>query len=143
MKKFILILMVLFSNSIFAQASFILKIEPVKIYRNDKTLSKYLNVQLSYYHAIDDKFFYELQPGIIFADPAIHMDFLFDYKPTIFFLKAGIMVYLGFAGGGNSGTTTEFYSLPIIGTGVDLGKKILIELNYTFAYFTLGIGYRF
>jgi len=143
MKKLIIIFFILFSVSTSAQTRFMLKVEPFIKHPKDNKIYNYFNIQIAYHNKINSKFYYELQPGIIFADPALHIDFLFGYKPSFFYVKAGMMLYLGFIGGGNSGTSTEIYSLPVIGIGGELGKRFVLEFNYMVAYFTFGVGYGF
>ena len=134
----------LITDTLFAQQEYVISIQTHKYYliNSEDPLKNFFNLQFSFQDILNGNLNYEIQPGIIFADPAIHLDFLFNYKMHTTFLKGGVMTYLGFSGGGNSGTSTEVYLLPIIGLGINLGNHFDIEMNYTIVYLTLGLDYR-
>ncbi len=144
MKKLLVIICLILSfNSITAQKEYIVSFQShkYKITNDEEHLKNFFNLQYSFKDNLKGNFYYEIQPGVILNDPAFHLDLLLTYKRNTIFYKVGIITYFGFGGEAIPGTSTDKYFLPIVGIGTYLGKRFILEIDYTYAYLTLGLGY--
>ena len=138
-------MLLLFSAKVFGQLKYTLKAEPFGFYseNNKIELLHYYNLQFSLKELFENKYFYEIQTGIILNGFTPHLDFFIGGKFSIFYLKLGTQLSINISGGGSSGASVDSGFLPFIGAGIYFYKNFFFEINYLLAYSTVGIGIEF
>jgi hypothetical protein len=142
MKKLIFFIVLLIAINSDAQLIYSLKAEPFGLNNAEGKIKTFplLNFQFSIKGKTDSIFFYEVQSGIIANGPMLHLDLYLGGGNSFIYLKVGIVYLISATGGGMSGPSTDSFFLPEVSLGFFVKRNIFIEVNYLFAYTSIGFG---
>ncbi len=142
MNKIILIAVLFLLSDLDAQIIYSLKTEPLGIHKENGLYKAFplYDIQFSFKDRSESKFFYEVQPGIIFNGVTPHLDLFMGGESSIIYFKVGIKFYLPISGGGHSGPSIGSGFLPCLGTGFYLLDNSFIEMNYMIGFASIGLG---